>query len=75
MPKKKSSELKKTAAKAADLILDLLAELPPEQAKAAGAEISALALKSSRSATRGKVLPRRKTAGFRLSRHVSAKPA
>jgi|HubBroStandDraft_6_1064221.scaffolds.fasta_scaffold543981_2 hypothetical protein len=46
---KKNHEKEKALLKAADLILDLLAELPPAKARAARNEIRALALKSSRS--------------------------
>lgn len=72
---KKNTKLDKTVSKAADLILDLLAELPAEKAQEAKAEIQALALKSSRSVNRGRVSRRQKSAGLRLSRRTSAKSA
>jgi hypothetical protein len=48
----KKQKIETQLSKAADLILDLLAELPRENAQAARAEISELAAKSSRSANR-----------------------
>lgn len=48
----KKQKIDKQLSKAADLILDLLAELPRESAQAARAEISELAAKSFRSANR-----------------------
>ena len=71
----KNSKREQALAKAADLILDLLAELPADKARAAKKRIRDLALKSSRSATRGTVSQRRKTAGLRLSRPARAKSA
>lgn len=49
MPKKKSPQLEQAAAKAAELILDLLAELPPNHARMARSKIRALATRSSSS--------------------------
>jgi hypothetical protein len=63
----------KAIAKAADLVLDLLSDLPKEKAKAAKAELRALAVKSSRSANHGNTLRVRKISDPRLSRRSSAK--
>jgi hypothetical protein len=71
----KKQKIDKQLSKAADLILDLLAELPREHAEAARAEISELAAKSSRSAARGRVSKPRRSVGSRPSRRSAAKSA
>jgi hypothetical protein len=71
----KKQKVDKALAKAADLILDMLADLPREKAEAARAEISELAAKSSRSATRGRASKPRRTVGSRPSRRSAAKSA
>ena len=72
---KKNDKAEKALSKAADLILDLLAELPPAKARAARNEIRALALKSSRSLGRGRASQQRKSADLHLSRPARAKSA
>jgi hypothetical protein len=47
----KKQKIDKALAKAADLILDMLAELPPEKAQAARTEIRELAARCFRKAT------------------------
>jgi hypothetical protein len=70
---KKNQKVEKALGKAADAILDILAEMPAEKALAARAEIKALALKSYRSANRGRVARRRQSADARPSRQAASK--
>jgi hypothetical protein len=71
---KKNKKRDKELSKAADLILDLLSELPSEKAKAARREIKALA-RSSRSASLEKSSRRQQSADFHLSRPARVKSA
>lgn len=72
----KKQNVDKALSKAADLILDMLAELPRENAQAARAEISELAAKSSRrSVARGRAAKPRRSGGSRPSRRSAAKSA
>jgi hypothetical protein len=72
---KKNQKLEKALGNAADAILDILAEMPAEKARATRAGIKALALKSYRSANRGRVSRRTQNVDARLSRPASAKTA
>jgi hypothetical protein len=70
---KKDQKVEKALGKAADAILDILAEMPAEKARQARAEIKALALKSYRSANRGKVARPRQNVDARPSRRAASK--
>jgi hypothetical protein len=72
---KKDIKVEKGLARATDLILDLLEDLPKEKAAKARREIRDLALKSSRSSYRGTASQSRRTAGPRRSRRSRAKYA
>ena len=65
----------KTLGEIADLVLDMLADLPPEKARAAKDEMRQLASRSSRASNRGISAKRRKTAGLRLSRPAASRSA
>jgi hypothetical protein len=66
---RKNQKVEKALGKAADAILDILAEMPAAKARQARAEIKALALKSYRSANRGKVARPRQDLDARVQRH------
>jgi len=70
---KKNQKVGKALGKAAEAILDILAEMPAEKAREARAEIKALALKSYRSASRERVARRRQNADARPSRLIASK--
>jgi hypothetical protein len=72
---KKNQKVEKALGKAADAILDILAEMPVEKARVTRAEIKALALKSYRSANRGRVSRQRQNVDSHLSRPRAAKSA
>lgn len=72
---RKNQKIEKQLEKAATAILDILAEMPVEKARDTRAGIKALALKSYRSANRGKVSRPRQNVGARPSRPASVKTA
>jgi hypothetical protein len=71
----KSKKLHKAVKRAASIIREHLATLPAAEATAMRADIHKLAVKTSRSAGRGKAARPPKSAGVRLLSRTSAKSA